>query len=76
MLTNLLSNQYKFFELKFCLQIEGLQRHPRYGARVEHRAYKNMFDALQRIAQSEAGVRPAIKRKACEGAFRCCLLEA
>ncbi|XP_028783945.1 mitochondrial thiamine diphosphate carrier 2-like, partial [Neltuma alba] len=26
-------------------QIEGLQRHPRYGARVEHRAYRNMLDA-------------------------------
>ncbi|KAB2009759.1 hypothetical protein ES319_D10G188700v1 [Gossypium barbadense] len=35
------------------LQIEGLQRHPKYGARVDHRAYKNMFDALQRILQSE-----------------------
>ncbi|KAB2062811.1 hypothetical protein ERO13_A10G163400v2 [Gossypium hirsutum] len=34
-------------------QIEGLQRHPKYGARVDHRAYKNMFDALQRILQSE-----------------------
>ncbi|KAJ7980250.1 Mitochondrial carrier protein [Quillaja saponaria] len=34
-------------------QIEGLQRHPRYGARVEHRAYKNMFDAISRILQSE-----------------------
>ncbi|XP_028751529.1 mitochondrial thiamine diphosphate carrier 2-like [Neltuma alba] len=30
-------------------QIEGLQRHPRYGARVEHRAYRNMLDAMQRI---------------------------
>lgn len=35
------------------LQVEGLQRHPRYGARVEIRAYKNMFDALRRILQSE-----------------------
>ncbi|KAK7303803.1 hypothetical protein RJT34_14720 [Clitoria ternatea] len=34
-------------------QIEGLQRHPRYGARVEHRAYRNMFDATQRILQTE-----------------------
>lgn len=34
-------------------QIEGLQRHPRYGARVEHQAYRNMFDALQRILQLE-----------------------
>ncbi|MFQ6646219.1 hypothetical protein Gotur_019085 [Gossypium turneri] len=34
-------------------QIEGLQRHPKYGARVDHRGYKNMFDALQRILQSE-----------------------
>lgn len=34
-------------------QIEGLQRHPKYGARVEHRAYNNMFDAVQRILQLE-----------------------
>ncbi|KAJ1395201.1 Mitochondrial carrier protein [Sesbania bispinosa] len=34
-------------------QIEGLQRHPRYGARVERRAYSNMFDAMQRILQFE-----------------------
>lgn len=34
-------------------QIEGLQRHPKYGARVEHRAYKNMLDALRRIMQAE-----------------------
>lgn len=35
------------------LQIEGLQRHPKYGARVEHHAYMNMFDALRRILQLE-----------------------
>ncbi|KAF7837836.1 mitochondrial thiamine diphosphate carrier 2-like [Senna tora] len=34
-------------------QIEGLQRHPRYGARVEHRAYRNMIDAMQRILRLE-----------------------
>ncbi|OMO53684.1 Endoplasmic reticulum-adenine nucleotide transporter [Corchorus capsularis] len=34
-------------------QIEGLQRHPKYGARVEPQAYRNMFDALRRILQSE-----------------------
>ncbi|CAK8563675.1 unnamed protein product [Lathyrus sativus] len=34
-------------------QIEGLQRHPRYGARVEHRAYSNMYDAVHRIFRSE-----------------------
>ncbi|BAT80252.1 mitochondrial thiamine diphosphate carrier 2-like isoform X1 [Vigna umbellata] len=34
-------------------QIEGLQRHPRYGARVEHRAYSNMLDAIKRILQME-----------------------
>ncbi|XVF38698.1 hypothetical protein REPUB_Repub20aG0124100 [Reevesia pubescens] len=34
-------------------QIEGLQRHPKYGARVEHHAYRNMLDALRRILQSE-----------------------
>ncbi|MBA0738025.1 hypothetical protein Gogos_011440 [Gossypium gossypioides] len=34
-------------------QIEGLQRHPKYGARVEQRAYRNLFDALHRILKSE-----------------------
>ncbi|KAK8548725.1 hypothetical protein V6N13_054498 [Hibiscus sabdariffa] len=34
-------------------QIEGLRRHPKYGARVEHHAYRNMFDALHRILKSE-----------------------
>ncbi|KAF3956905.1 hypothetical protein CMV_018020 [Castanea mollissima] len=34
-------------------QVEGLPRHPRYGARVEHRAYKNMFHALRQILQME-----------------------
>ncbi|KAM3707683.1 hypothetical protein ACB094_02G043400 [Castanea mollissima] len=34
-------------------QVEGLPRHPRYGARVEHRAYKNMFHALHQILQME-----------------------
>ena len=35
------------------LQIEGLHRHPKYGARVEHHAYRNMFDALRQILQLE-----------------------
>ena len=35
------------------MQIEGLQKHPRYGARAEHHAYRNMFDAMRRILQSE-----------------------
>ncbi|XP_044500050.1 mitochondrial thiamine diphosphate carrier 1-like isoform X2 [Mangifera indica] len=34
-------------------QIEGLQRHPKYGARLKNRAYKNVFDALGQILQSE-----------------------
>ncbi|XWS08609.1 hypothetical protein CRYUN_Cryun40dG0016600 [Craigia yunnanensis] len=34
-------------------QIEGLHRHPKYGARVEHHAYRNMFDALRQILQLE-----------------------
>ncbi|CAK9182784.1 unnamed protein product, partial [Ilex paraguariensis] len=33
--------------------IKGLQRHPRYGARVKHRAYRNMYDALDRTLQQE-----------------------
>ncbi|KAG7626081.1 Mitochondrial substrate/solute carrier [Arabidopsis thaliana x Arabidopsis arenosa] len=34
-------------------QVEGLQRHPKYGARVELNAYKNMFDGLGQILRSE-----------------------
>ncbi|WJX27861.1 hypothetical protein P8452_16641 [Trifolium repens] len=55
-------------------QIEGLQRHPRYGARVEHRAYSNMFDALRRILQKEGwaglykGIVPSTVKAAPAGA--------
>ncbi|KAJ7955076.1 Mitochondrial carrier protein [Quillaja saponaria] len=55
-------------------QIEGLQRHPRYGARVEHRAYRNMFDALNRILQLEGwaglykGIVPSTVKAAPAGA--------
>ncbi|KAA8527466.1 hypothetical protein F0562_034819 [Nyssa sinensis] len=55
-------------------QIEGLQRHPKYGARVEHRAYKNMYDALGRILQMEGwaglykGIVPSIVKAAPAGA--------
>ncbi|XP_004508276.1 mitochondrial thiamine diphosphate carrier 2-like [Cicer arietinum] len=55
-------------------QIEGLQRHPRYGARVEYRAYSNMFDAVQRIIQSEGwaglykGIIPSTVKAAPAGA--------
>lgn len=34
-------------------QIEGLPRHPRYGARLEPSTYRNMFDALNRIPRLE-----------------------
>ncbi|KAD5317158.1 hypothetical protein E3N88_17104 [Mikania micrantha] len=55
-------------------QIEGLQRHPRYGARIETRAYRNMFDALKRISQKEGwaglykGIVPSIVKAAPAGA--------
>ncbi|GAU11149.1 hypothetical protein TSUD_197730 [Trifolium subterraneum] len=55
-------------------QIEGLQRHPRYGARVEHRAYSNMYDAVQRIFRSEGwaglykGIIPSTVKAAPAGA--------
>ncbi|KVH95752.1 Mitochondrial carrier domain-containing protein [Cynara cardunculus var. scolymus] len=55
-------------------QIEGLQRHPKYGARVEHRAYRNMYDALKRIMQQEGwaglykGIVPSIVKAAPAGA--------
>jgi solute carrier family 25 thiamine pyrophosphate transporter 19 len=56
------------------LQIEGLQRHPRYGARVEHRAYKNMFHAVRQILQLEGwaglykGIVPSTVKAAPAGA--------
>ncbi|KAH1200822.1 Mitochondrial thiamine diphosphate carrier 2 [Glycine max] len=55
-------------------QIEGLQRHPRYGARVEHRAYRNMPDAMQRIFRLEGwaglykGIIPSTVKAAPAGA--------
>ncbi|KAK7329424.1 hypothetical protein VNO77_23591 [Canavalia gladiata] len=55
-------------------QIEGLQRHPRYGARVEHRAYRNMFDAMKQILQMEGwaglykGIVPSTVKAAPAGA--------
>ncbi|CDP19540.1 unnamed protein product [Coffea canephora] len=55
-------------------QIEGLPRDLRYGARVEDRAYKNIFDALFRILQTEGwaglykGIVPSIVKAAPAGA--------
>lgn len=55
-------------------QIEGLQRHPRYGARVEAKAYRNMYDALSRIMRTEGwaglykGIVPSIVKAAPAGA--------
>lgn len=58
----------------FATQIEGLQRHPRYGARVERRAYSSMFDAIQRILRLEGwaglykGIIPSTVKAAPAGA--------
>ncbi|KAM1923469.1 hypothetical protein ACFX15_021381 [Malus domestica] len=55
-------------------QVEGLQRHPRYGKPVEHRAYSNMYDALRRILQMEGwaglykGIVPSTVKAAPAGA--------
>ncbi|XP_019179822.1 PREDICTED: mitochondrial thiamine pyrophosphate carrier-like isoform X1 [Ipomoea nil] len=55
-------------------QIGGLQRHARYGARVEHHAYRNMYDALRRILIQEGwaglykGIVPSIVKAAPAGA--------
>ncbi|KAG6435428.1 hypothetical protein SASPL_100301 [Salvia splendens] len=55
-------------------QVEGLQRDPRYGARVEHRAYRNMYDALRQILHKEGwpglykGITPSIVKAAPAGA--------
>ncbi|KAK3038966.1 hypothetical protein RJ639_027451 [Escallonia herrerae] len=55
-------------------QVEGLPRHPRYGARVEHRAYTNMYDAIRQILRTEGwaglykGIVPSIIKAAPAGA--------
>ncbi|KAL5701186.1 hypothetical protein ACHQM5_026550 [Ranunculus cassubicifolius] len=55
-------------------QVEGLQRHPKYGARVEHQAYKGMFDALRQIVLAEGwaglykGIVPSVIKAAPAGA--------
>ncbi|KAM0947685.1 putative mitochondrial carrier protein [Dioscorea sansibarensis] len=55
-------------------QIEGLQRHPKYGARLENRSYKNMFDAVRQILRQEGwpglykGLYPSIIKSAPAGA--------
>lgn len=57
-----------------CLQIEGLRRHPKYGAVLEPRAYTNMVDALYRILQKEGwaglykGIVPSVVKAAPAGA--------
>lgn len=55
-------------------QVEGLQRHPKYGARVENRAYRGMYDALRQILHAEGwaalykGIVPSIIKAAPAGA--------
>ncbi|GER52206.1 mitochondrial substrate carrier family protein, partial [Striga asiatica] len=55
-------------------QVEGLQRDPRYGARVEQQAYRNMYDGLRQILYAEGlaglykGIVPSIVKAAPAGA--------
>ncbi|CAN1281102.1 Mitochondrial thiamine diphosphate carrier 2 [Linum perenne] len=55
-------------------QIEGLQRHPKYGARVERHSYRNMFDGLRQIMLAEGwaglykGILPSTVKAAPAGA--------
>ncbi|WOK96125.1 hypothetical protein Cni_G04832 [Canna indica] len=55
-------------------QIEGLQRHPRYGAPVESHRYKNMYHALREILRTEGwpglykGIFPSLIKSAPAGA--------
>lgn len=56
------------------LQIEGIRRHPRYGASVKSHSYKNMYDALRQIIKAEGwaglykGILPSIIKAAPAGA--------
>ncbi|XP_072985903.1 mitochondrial thiamine diphosphate carrier 2-like isoform X1 [Typha latifolia] len=51
-------------------QIEGLQRHPKYGARIESETYKNMYHALKEIVVKEGwaglykGIFPSLVKSA------------
>ncbi|KAH9328492.1 hypothetical protein KI387_000600 [Taxus chinensis] len=55
-------------------QVEGLRRHPRYGAPVEEKTYKGMWDALSRIMKAEGlaglykGILPSVIKSAPAGA--------
>ncbi|THU54607.1 hypothetical protein C4D60_Mb10t26890 [Musa balbisiana] len=55
-------------------QIEGLRRHPKYGARVENQTYKNMYHALRQILHVEGwpglykGIFPSLIKSAPAGA--------
>lgn len=56
------------------LQIEGLKRHPRYGARIESSTYKGMYHALTEIVVKEGfgglykGLFPSVVKSAPAGA--------
>ncbi|KAL5228147.1 hypothetical protein ABZP36_016412 [Zizania latifolia] len=55
-------------------QIEGLKRHPRYGARIENSTYKGMYHALKEIVAKEGfgglykGLFPSLVKSAPAGA--------
>ncbi|KAL6840453.1 hypothetical protein ACP4OV_030263 [Aristida adscensionis] len=55
-------------------QIEGLKRHPRYGARIESSTYKGMYHALKEIVAKEGfgglykGLFPSLVKSAPAGA--------
>ena len=49
-------NNLKLWSTDICsiiLQIEGLKRHPRYGARIESSTYKGKYHALKEIVAKE-----------------------
>ncbi|KAL8140999.1 hypothetical protein V2J09_007020 [Rumex salicifolius] len=56
--------------IKKRFQVEGLERHPRYGARVEHHTKRNMVDTLTMILRKEGwaglykGILPSIIKAA------------
>lgn len=56
------------------LQIEGLQRHPKYGARIENQTYKSMLHAFREIVAKEGfaglykGIFPSLVKSAPAGA--------
>ncbi len=63
-------------------QVQGLNRHPRYGAGIQEREYKNIWDAIQTILAKEGwrglykGTLPSVVKAAPAAAITFVVYEA